>query len=90
MKEKRTFIIVSGLIRECIIGIELLYNGGCVLDLAKRLINITAKNQHRKGTTTAEILNINIAEVRDPEIEQLIQEKIEEIRQLTVERGVII
>ena len=71
------FIIVPNLIRECIIGINLLQEGRCVINLPDN--KITFKNNHNSSEepVSAEIMALELEEDGE-KIANTIQEKLEE------------
>lgn len=70
------FIIVPNLIRDCIIGISLLQESKCIINLKDNHITFN-NNTNRKIPVCSEILTVEIAE-EEEKIETTIQEKLEE------------
>lgn len=81
------FVIVPDLIRDCIIGIELLDDAGCILDLAQKQLTFTRNNKNHVERTTADIMIINIdRENSCAEVVKQINQKVEEIKEVTEDK----
>ena len=72
------FIIVPNLIRDCIIGINLLQEGRCIINLPNNKIIFKNSNDNGEDHVVAEIITIAFEEAEEEGINNTIQEKLAE------------
>ena len=80
LKVDSVFVVVPELIKDCILGVGLLEENGCVIDLNNKRLMIQG-DQNQEGTT-AEILRVELSSA-DEDIEELIEQKVQAIREIT-------
>ena len=81
LKFDSVFVVVPELIRECILGFELLAKNGCVIDLSNKQIRIQGDHTHEEETT-AEILQVGLSALEE-DIEESINKKVQDIEEIT-------
>ena len=78
------FIIVPELIRDCILGIEILNEGECVINLPQNRITFNNNTSQQRIPVDAEILTIEINEDEQKTL-KLIEEKLAEVNGITTQ-----
>lgn len=82
-REDGVFVVVPELIRDCIIGVDFLYNGGCIMNFQKKQIQFTSTDEHQSTETHAEMLSVELQQQDYQEVITQIDNKVNEIATLS-------
>lgn len=83
------FLIVPALSRDCIIGINLMSDAGCIIDLPNKQIQFTCDNEHKSPPQmkSAEIFSINaVPQQQQENIQEKIKSTVNNIEMLQYEQ----